>query len=263
MQGDSSAGKARVVARNVVANAALVDELDIEVDDNPCEESFVLVEESGRFELRPPGEGQVAGIRSTFPPDLGQQRAGRPPLVRAFGKQIDRIFDLTAGLGADAYRLAEAGHRVVAYERHPAVYAVLATGWAEACSAGRVPSEVAARLEFQHADGARAIDRITGPNVGVYLDPMYPQLRRKAALPKRELQVLRRLQPELDDMGPLLAEARKRAARVVVKRSHRAPPIADDPSFEIASKLVRFDVYVNPERMQGELADAPVDGEAE
>ena len=44
---------------------------------------------------------------------------------------------------------------------------------------------------------------------------------------------------------------RARVARVVVKRPHHAEPIVPGPSHTIESKLVRFDVYVNPARLSG------------
>jgi 16S rRNA (guanine1516-N2)-methyltransferase len=129
------------------------------------------------------------------------------------------------------------------------VYAVLITGWMSDCAAGRVSKEIAGRLEFVHAESAVMLDRIDRPRTGVYLDPMYPQPRRSKALPRRELQVLRRLLGEEDDAAKIVEAARPRSVRVVVKRPHRAPPLVPDVSFEISSKLVRFDVYVNAERL--------------
>lgn len=244
----TSAQSARIVATDAPTYLRLLSGLGIELDSRPTEEAFVLVEREGRLELRPPGEA-AAGIQSVFPPDSGRPSRGRNPLVRAFGKSIDTIFDLTAGLGGDAYRLAEAGHRVVAYERHAAVYAVLITGWRRDCANGRVPAAIAERLEFSHVESAEMLTRIDRRNCGVYLDPMYPRPRHSKALPRRELQVLRQLLGEEKDAAAIVEAARLRAARVVVKRPHRAEPLVPDASFEIATKLVRFDVYVNTERM--------------
>lgn len=240
---------ARVVAREPSTHLDLLTELGIELDSCPPDEAFVLVEREGRLDLRPPCEAAVAGIQSVFPPDQGRTSGGRNPLLRAFGRSIETIFDLTAGLGADAYRLAEAGHRVFAYERNPAVYAVLVTGWMRDCAAGRVPTEVAERLEFDHVESADMLTRIDSRNTGVYLDPMYPLPRRSRALPRRELQVLRQLLGEEEDAAEIVEAVRSRAARVVVKRPHRAKPLVPGVSFEITSKLVRFDVYANSARM--------------
>jgi hypothetical protein len=47
----------------------------------------------------------------------------------------------------------------------------------------------------------------------------------------------------------LRARARAAAARVVLKRPHHAPALASGASFVVESKLVRFDVYLDPSRM--------------
>jgi len=243
----------RVVAGAAAGFETFLSGLGIEPAPNPdsIEASFSMVECDGRLDLRPPGESHRDGIRSRFPPDRFSAAGAQTPVARAFGRKTDPIFDLTAGLGGDAYRLARAGHRVFSCERDPAVYALLASGWAKDCASGQVDPEVAERLTFSWQEGASMLARIDQANVGVYLDPMYPSPRRTRSLPKRELQVLRQLLGEAEDAVALAHAARPLAARVVVKRPHRAAPLLPDVSFEVSTKLVRFDVYVNPERMEG------------
>jgi hypothetical protein len=240
----------RVVAQDSPTYRALISRLGIDIDTAPDDDVFVLAECDGRLDLRPPGESGRPGIHALFPTDHGREVGPRNPLVRAFGPRIGPIFDLTAGLGGDAYRLADAGHSVIAFERDPAVYAVLITGWMSDCASGRVSAEIANRLRFEHVESAKVFNQIDAPNSGVYLDPMYPQPRRSKSLPRRELQVLRQLLGEESDAAELIEACRRKAARVVVKRPHRAEPLVPGASFEIATKLVRFDVYVNPERMR-------------
>ncbi|MBK7948738.1 MAG: class I SAM-dependent methyltransferase [Deltaproteobacteria bacterium] len=60
---------------------------------------------------------------------------------------------------------------------------------------------------------------------------------------------MRRLLGRDDDAAGLLAAARARFARVVVKRPTYAPALATGASFVVESKLVRFDVYLDPSRM--------------
>jgi len=214
--------------------------------------AFLIASRDGVLDLRPPGEHERRGIRALFPPDRGGSERGgdaKNPLIRAFGKRIDVIHDLTAGLGGDAYRLARAGYRVRAVEREPAVFALLASAWEEAQENGAVADELSARLSFRCAEGEKEIESIEGLNCGVYIDPMYPPPRRASAKPRRELQVLRALIPPQQDAGRLVERARARAARVVVKRPPHAESLVAGPSHVIESKLVRFDVYVNPERM--------------
>jgi 16S rRNA (guanine1516-N2)-methyltransferase len=222
---------------------------------------FQLSASGGALDLRPPGQHSRPGIRATFPPDRGG--AGRNPLVRAFGKRTLRIFDLTAGLGGDAYRLARAGHAVRAAERDSAVFALLASGWRAACEAGSVPETIANRLEFTHQDGDALLSSIEGLDQGVYIDPMYPPPKRSSAKPRRELQVLRALLGGQTDAAALVERARPCAARVVVKRPHHAEALVPGASFEVETKLVRFDVYVNPEKMSPATTLASSSTEAE
>ena len=219
------------------------------------ESAHALIEVDGTLELRPPGERGRPGIRAVVPVDRhAASGRGRPPLARAFGSRIHAVLDLTAGLGGDAYRLAAAGFRVRAWERHPAVFALLQSGWEEAVSSGRVPAELAQRLDFEWGDATAAWQTLEEGSVGAYLDPMYPAPRRRSALPKRPLQVLRELLEGDEEPIALLDEARERLSRVVVKRPHHAPPLADGVSHSLETKLVRYDVYLNPARAM-EAAD--------
>lgn len=233
------------------AHADLVEQLGLERVDSPVDGAFSLVEAGGSLELRPPDRPDRHGIRAHFPPDtVGSGPARRPVLAKAFGRRIDRVFDLTAGLGADAYRLADAGYVVRAWERHPAVFALLVSGWRAALARHAIPASIVARLSFSHGDAREALETFGDPRDAAYLDPMYPLPRRSSALPKRALQVLRALLPEEAPPVELLAAARERLARVVVKRPHRAPPLLPGAGFAVETKLVRFDVYLNPARME-------------
>ncbi len=262
-----------VVAAPGAGHTELLERLAIPIAEVRPEDAYLLAARQGALELRPPDQADRAGIHARFPPDADRRRVGAArahPLVRAFGGAALPILDLTAGLGADAYRLAEAGHRVRGVERDPAVFALLASAWAEAHRTGAVPPAIAARLDFVHADasamldalgpeagspaGAREVEEGCDPfaadvSIGIYLDPMYPPPRKASALPRRELQVLRRLLAPSGDLPSLVARARARATRVVVKRPHHAPPVASGATFVVESKLVRFDVYLDPRRM--------------
>jgi len=232
-----------------VADWPLVAPIARVLDSSAGEGAFLLSESEGALDLRPPGEHGRPGIRAVFPPDRGG--SGPNPLIRAFGKRIKRVYDLTAGLGGDAVRLARVGLRVRAVERDAVVHALLASGWRAACEAGAVPASVADRLTIELGDARERLEKIDALDEGVYFDPMYPAPRRASAKPRRELQVLRAWLDADNDTAPLVEWARERAARVVVKRPHHAQPLVSDPSHTIESKLVRFDVYVNPARLSG------------
>ena len=135
---------------------------------------------------------------------------------------------------------------MIAVERSPILGALVRDGLARARAEG--PPEVQAIVERITLFVADARDVLTGlrgtsaPDV-VYLDPMYPP-KKKAALPKKEMRICRRLVGDDPDAGELLAVARGVAQRrVAVKRPRYAPPLAPGPVMTFAGKQVRYDVY--------------------
>ncbi len=170
------------------------------------------------------------------PLDLGHARRLRPedPLLRALGRHagVRTVIDATAGLGRDAAALALAGFEVTAIERAPALVSL----WRDAMK--RPPS----RLAFLEGDACALLRSLPAADA-VYLDPMYPDGKRKSA-PQKELVILRCLVGDDVDAPELLAIAREVAAlRVVVKRPKKAPPLAP-PSHSWAGASTRYDLYL-------------------
>lgn len=171
------------------------------------------------------------------------------PLARALGlKGSTRPFviDATAGLGVDAFVIAAYGCRVRALERSPEVFALLEDGY-ERLAANLDLQELSSRLKFENANSVELLSSLTEserPDV-VYLDPMYPEEgRSKSALPKKGMQMFRRLIGEDQDVDALISAAVKVAReRVVVKRPLYAPAIKGVAhSFE--GKTARFDLIL-------------------
>lgn len=174
----------------------------------------------------------------------------RQPLGRAVGAVKSGeslvILDATAGLGRDAAFLAAIGHRVVALERHPVIFALLQDGLARARASADRPAWID-RIELHHCEAAAYLRENGGTERFdcIYLDPMYPQ-KEKSAKPQKEMQALKQIVGRDNDTEALLQQARACSPRVVLKRPTTEPPLASGVSLEICSKLVRFDVYCNP-----------------
>lgn len=154
--------------------------------------------------------------------------------MRALGRHagVRTVVDATAGLGRDAAALALAGFEVTAIERAPPLVAL----WREAMR--RPPS----RLTFLEGDALLLLGSLPAPDA-VFLDPMYPDAKRKSA-PQKELVILRELVGDDVDAPALLALAREVATlRVVVKRPKRAPPLAP-PSHSWEGASTRYDLYM-------------------
>ncbi len=175
-------------------------------------------------------------------------RAGRrQPLARAIGlhrRQDLSVLDGTGGFGRDGFVLAALGARITLCERSAVMHALL---WEATARAARESwtKQALERIDLVCADAAMVLDRGDTAFDVVYLDPMYPQ-RRKAALARKEMRLLRALVGDDSDAPALLRIALERArARVVVKRPSSAPLLADlAPHFSVRSKQVRYDVYL-------------------
>lgn len=167
-------------------------------------------------------------------------------LIRALGWKagVRRVVDATAGLGRDACALAAFGFDVVALERAPLMQAL----WRDALARHTPP-----RLRLVEDDAVRFLDAVAGtadaPDA-VFLDPMYPDVERKA-LQQRELRLIRAAVSSSDDDSILsenaaLFAAALRAARlrVVVKRPRWATPLGGTPTHTWEGASTRFDLYV-------------------
>ncbi len=182
-----------------------------------------------------------------------RSRSGTSELLgKAVGrgkKSLLRILDATAGLGRDAFVLADLGCEVELCEREPVIVELLRAGL-HIASVHDDPwlAGVVQRMRLYPGDARQIVaPRLQGVDV-IYLDPMFPA-RAKSAAVKKEMalfQLLLEHSADQQDAGALLLWAlRQDTARVVVKRPAKAPQLAGmAPSHCISGKSVRYDVYV-------------------
>jgi len=204
---------------------------------------------------REPGQSRPGPVRVEFGAAAmrHRRRAGHNELLgRAVGVLRDRrprVLDATAGLGQDAFVLADLGCEVILCERDPVVAALLRSGMRVAAAGGDEWLRcILGRMTLCPGD---AREQAAGEPVDViYLDPMFPA-RGKSAAVRKEMVVLQGLLAAGDtaaDADALLHWALAQGARrVVVKRPTRAPHLAQlQPSHAISGRAVRFDVYQRP-----------------
>lgn len=154
-----------------------------------------------------------------------------------------RILDATGGLGRDAHLLAHLGATVTVCERAPLIFALLEDAWQRL---ELVDAPCAARLSLVAGDARSVLEAADAWDV-VYLDPMYPDRDKKAALPGREMQFFRALTGGDPDADDLLALGRRAAARVVVKRPRTASPLGGAVADQcLKGTQARFDLYLRP-----------------
>ena len=185
------------------------------------------------------------------------------PLSKALGlkslnpKTAPFVLDATAGLGTDSFFIAALGCRVRAIERNETVFALVEDGWRRFCSFASGDGSdderivgLASRLTLERGDAGealRSLDETERPDV-VYLDPMYPEPERlKTALPKKSMQMFRRLiGDDLDADGVLELALKQARDRVVVKRPLDAPVLGGrKPTHVFEGKTARYDMYLS------------------
>lgn len=216
--------------------------------------SAVVCVECGRVSLQRTGAGVAGPVSVDFGSGSMRHRrrsGGHEMLGRAVGvgkKSAMRVMDATAGLGRDAFVLADLGCSVLLCERHPVLAEMLSSGLQVATTGGDPWLEsVCARMQVYALDARDLAPQLASGVDVIYLDPMYGQHRRRAA-PGKEMALLQELLGESapgDDVALLAWALEQAPARVVVKRAPRAPTLGDiEPSHCIAGKAVRYDVHV-------------------
>lgn len=166
-------------------------------------------------------------------------------------QKLPTVLDATAGLGVDAFVLASLGCCVTMLERVPAVRALLQDGLRRALAhaAEKDPGlqTIMDRMQLLGSDARdyfQQLPEAERPEV-VYLDPMFPE-RKKSAAVKKEMQLFHHLIGPDKDADQVCHAARAIARdRVVVKRPRTAPALAAcTPSYSIEGKRNRYDVYL-------------------
>ena len=157
------------------------------------------------------------------------------------------VIDATAGLGKDAFVLTCLGCQVAMLERSPVLSALLYIGLQQAQQHTEIGKLVTTSLQLIHTSAQRWLSQLTLPQFPdvIYLDPMYP-LRRKSALVKKEMQVLKEMVGSDEDAPDLLQVALQKAKkRVVVERPKHASYLGEVvPSTHIHSQNTRYDIYL-------------------
>lgn len=181
------------------------------------------------------------------PAMMHRRKGGQNEMLgRAIGIKSNRhpwVFDATAGLGRDAYVLADLGCKVTLVERSAVLAFVLQEGLNRAViSQFNEVREAAARMSVKCEDSTEIC---ATPDQVIYLDPMFEE-RKGSAASKKDLSVLQALHGHSADDQRLIDWAfRQPVSRIVVKRPIKAAPLtASVPSHVLKGKSVRFDVYV-------------------
>jgi len=165
------------------------------------------------------------------------------------GQGAPSVLDATAGLARDSYVFACLGCKVTMLERSPVIAALVEDGIQRARLNTEFNHTIGQGFVLHHRDALSYLQAMDDdyPDV-IYLDPMYPEKKKSAAV-KKNMQMLQKLIGHDTDTDQLLAIALTKALkRVVVKRPRTAPPLQSTrkPTLSYESKATRYDVYIIP-----------------
>lgn len=191
-------------------------------------------------------------------PRLKQGRLQQELLVKASrmkGAEQPWAIDATAGFGEDSLLLAAAGFTVDLYEQDCVIAALLQDALDRAKD-DLALADAVARMRLHAGEDSIAglrqtavlVDQgeLAAPDV-VYLDPMFPE-RTKSAAVKKKFQLLHHLeQPCADEQTLVEAALAVHPCKVVIKRPVKGALLAGvKPSYQLSGKAVRYDVLVPP-----------------
>ncbi len=177
---------------------------------------------------------------------------------------IPIAIDATAGLGQDSFLLAAAGFSVYMFEQDPIIAALLEDALNRAQSDPAL-ANIVERMHLFTEDSISALQRLSislsqdkqipqtsdsqpyltvKPDV-IYLDPMFPE-RTKSAAVKKKFQLLHHLEHPCENEEELLGAAMNiQPRKIVVKRMAKGLFLAGKkPSYSIKGKSIRYDCYV-------------------
>jgi 16S rRNA (guanine1516-N2)-methyltransferase len=176
------------------------------------------------------------------------KRNAKETIARAVGIKGNykpSVLDATAGLGKDAFVLANLGCNVHCLERSPIIAALLSDGLERLFKQAPSSQPSIKLIEADAIDFLKTHASASDYDV-IYLDPMFPE-KKKNALPRKGMRIFRELIGCDNDAQDLLQLALMHAKkRVVVKRPRLAEATcARKPDIVYTGKSSRFDVYIN------------------
>jgi 16S rRNA (guanine1516-N2)-methyltransferase len=184
----------------------------------------------------------------------GEQRswpiAKQGALAQALGRKTKTVVDATAGWGQDSLAMFRMGYEVLCIERSPIMVELLADGFSRLTNLAWMQQLNVTHPQLLTGNAIEILGQLTVQPDCIYLDPMFPPKRKKSALAKKSIMVLRDLVGDDTDKEQLFATAIKIAdKRVVVKSPDYAEPLGGKPDESFQGKLLRYDVYLTQNRV--------------
>ncbi|PPD23565.1 MAG: hypothetical protein CTY18_00025 [Methylomonas sp.] len=249
-------GKLAVLCESLDSMAAcrqLADTLAIPLQQthelNPAPENFWLAWRDGCLKLLDFEHLKKGGLYVEVEPRPGEQRSWPAPkdgsLAKALGRKTKTVVDATTGWGQDSLHIFRMGYQLTCMERSPVMAALLADGFNRLAQLDWMQRLKLVPPALSTGNAIELLSRLPQPPDCIYLDPMFPPKRKKSALAKKSMLVLRDLLGDDEDKDKLFEAAMQTAGkRVVVKSPDYAEPLGGKPHESFQGKLLRYDVYL-------------------
>lgn len=211
-------------------------------------EDFFITWRDGCLKLLDRELLKKGGLTVDVAPRAGEQRSWPAPkdgaLAQAVGRKTRTILDATAGWGQDSLHMFRMGYEVTCIERSPLMAELLADGIIRLSQQDWVQMLSLKPPKLLHGNSIELMANLENAPDCIYIDPMFPPKRKKSALAKKSMTILRDLLGDDEDKEQLFAAAMAATGkRVVVKSPDHAGPLGE-PSESFSGKLLRYDVYL-------------------
>lgn len=218
-------------------------------DNKPNEESFFLTWRDGILKLLDKELLKKGGLSVEVEPRFGEQRSWPAPkrgaLAQALGRKTKTIVDATTGWGQDSLHIFRMGYELRCIERSPLMFELLDDGFKRLSQLDWAKKNSKNLPELIFANACDILSTLQEKPECIYIDPMFPPKRKKSALAKKAMTILRELLGEDEDKELLFAIAQQVATkRVVMKSPLYAEPLGGKPNESFSGKLLRYDVYL-------------------
>jgi len=212
-------------------------------------EDFFLTWRNGELKLLDKELLKKGGLSVDIAPRHGEQRSWPAPkegaLAQAIGRKTKTVIDATTGWAQDSLHIFRMGYDLRCIERSPIMLALLQDAFLRLEQVDWVQRLNLSAPQLLAGNAIDVLANLESAPDCIYIDPMFPPKRKKSALPKKSMLILRDLLGDDLDRETLFDAAFSATAKkVVVKCPDHAEPLGGTPTESFGSKLLRYDVYL-------------------
>ena len=211
--------------------------------------NFFLCYRQGCLKLLDKQSLKNGGLMVEIEPRPGEQHSYPAPkkdlLAYAIGKKTNTVIDATTGWAQDSLAIFRMGYELQCLERSPVMSELIRDGFKRLAQKEWMLNRQLQPPKLMAGNAIELLGNLPEKPDCIYLDPMFPPKRKKSALSKKNMMVLRDILGDDEDRADLFAAAMQATAkRVVVKSPDYAEPLGGKPSECYQGKLLRYDVYI-------------------